>query len=224
MKTRLLVVALVAIALASAVAAVVHGRMGPRPLSTADREALIRTDQYCAKVRVALEQDAADLLVSDTDRRIAAEDRFMEPISLHSWDDLELCGGDSEDIDHLECGTIVDYDDSCIARQVRRAISSLRPESTAWELPLIHERCSAVRMVMQEHARELKAGKPDRLRGQLTFGSMSSLHSPVEIQLCSPTPPSLNELEGCRRANDYACLARIARAAEKSIYVPLDRD
>ena len=74
--------------------------------------------------------------------------------------------------------------------------------------------CDAVSAGFDLDSRDLGGeNEKHRVEASDRFGGQVTYHSEQELQLCADHPPDLTGRDGCWLRKDYACLARLARAA-----------
>ena len=78
---------------------------------------------YCTSVHAGLLIDAVDLESGDPKRQEAASDRFLQPRTFHSWDEVQLCRKGPVDLrTHDDC--YVGQNFACLARLARAAVAA----------------------------------------------------------------------------------------------------
>ena len=153
MVIRAAAAAAVILAAALGVFAVHTHRERVRMRDEADYEALRRMDRYCDLVREGFRQDAADLRGDTVKQRENAADRFMEPVTLHSWNDVTFCSAVEPVVDKTSCWLGNDFE--CIAKQAE-SVAAMIPIAAATEdaIPRLRQHCRHVHTTMGMAARE----------------------------------------------------------------------
>jgi hypothetical protein len=185
---------------------------------------IARLRHHCSETRSTLERDASQL------RREYGGNPVQAAINLHlqlvheSPEDVRLCGGAPHDVDRLDaCFAAADY--PCLDRLATAATISMPAAISHSDAPgalaRMRVHCDAVRDALQRDADDFEAVDPQaRHRAETLFLSYRSLHSAHDIELCAPEVPDLSAIYACYPERDYPCLARLARLAEQSIYIP----
>lgn len=98
-----------------------------------------------------------------------------------------------------------------------------------WDIESLHrfhEYCGQVRTSVSADAVDLESEDAHRrVDAADQFYNSRTHHSWFEVQLCAATrPPDLLVRDRCWNANDFACLAQLARRAAESIpvYLPAE--
>jgi len=82
----------------------------------------------------------------------------------------------------------------------------------------LNDFCTTVHVALDMDADDFASGSEKRrLAAVARFGELFTYHSEQEIQLCANKPIDLQARGACALNHDYACLAKLARAASESV-------
>jgi hypothetical protein len=181
-----------------------------------ERAALRRMNAYCAEVKTALERDAAELGAVELSLRAVAAARVRGVMALYTWRDAQLCVPRLT----LRLGTCAEDDFHCLGELVHEAAMQIEPgDDDDVAMARLRERCLWVSTYVGYAASDIES-KERRDEALDTFGSGVSFTSVPEITMCSAKPPDLGQLEQCRHARDYACMATMITSALYGLWVP----